>query len=289
MQGQVEFQGEVAPETPAKRLGGANFRTIAAESCAVRYSQGALDRASHLLKRLEVLTYHFNRWGDAPMSLAVYLLHRDEWNELGLPLPFGVPVLPGRTAILAPAEGDDGTVELWQQILGADGLPPLPGTPLRGEYSHVRSLIAADVMLQVEASREFVRRAQWSVDEPWMQDLVAQVVARTVHREHEEERLPELDVFWDRVSEQMTPFRAPLELYDPNLSIQGGDAGRRWLWYQAQLQQAAELIVARDKNDSVYRLQRLTRKGRGTLRWNSLIERYPALVAWRGALQPAPS
>ena len=81
-------EGQPRDTPSSKRLGTGHFQTIAAESCAVRYSQGALDRASNLLKRLEVLTYHFNRWSKTPMSLAVYLLHRHEWDQLGLQLPY---------------------------------------------------------------------------------------------------------------------------------------------------------------------------------------------------------
>ena len=54
----------------------------------VRYSPGALDRASHVQFRFALLAEDFGKWSGQPVPLSVVLLSRTDWEALDLAVPY---------------------------------------------------------------------------------------------------------------------------------------------------------------------------------------------------------
>lgn len=270
---------EAPPAAPPRRLGPGAFATLAGERAAVLYTPGALDRATHVLRRLEVLAYHFNTWSEMPSPIAVYVLGRVEWEEAEVRIPYGLTLAPGAAAILAPALGDDGTVELWRERLGT--LPQVSGWPLIGTAEHVATLVIADVLLQVEASRGFVRRSRLVGTEPWIGEVMAHLAATTVFLEHERERMAQIDELFDHFGlRQDAAGGLPLVGYSPLLPIGGSEGLDRWLWYQSRFHRGAQIVVERDGQQAMKRILKMSQDNGGGLRKEELLARYPALVAW---------
>jgi hypothetical protein len=268
-----------------KKFGRGAFQTLSGNHSLVRYSAGSLDRAHHLLNRLEALSWQFDRWSDDPGLLGVYLLRPDEWRELAPPDLYGLPMRLTPTVMLAPAVGTESSVRLWRGWLGADGLPTLPGTPLVGEHDEVASLMVADVFLQLEASRGFVRSAGIVGETVWMTDLLAHVVALEVFHEFEKARLDDLDRLFDRLDTRLADAAVPLDQYRP--WVYGADDMQieRWLWFQAQLERGARPILQREGRGAIKRIEKLRRRDGGVLRWQTLVDRYPHLAQWRSDLE----
>jgi hypothetical protein len=272
--------GAPQSEAPVERLGPGTFATLAGELAAVRYTAGALDRATHLLRRLEVLVYHFSSWSGAPVPIAVYVLGRPEWEAAEVRVPYGLPLAPGSTAVLAPALGDDATVAFWRERLGS--LPAVAGTPLVGTAEHVSTLVIADVLLQVEACRVFVRRSRLVGTEPWIGEVMAHVAAATVFMEHERNRMAEIDELFDRLGIRQAAVGAlPMSGYSPLLPTAGEEGLDRWFWYQSRFHRGAQIIVERDGKQAMGRILKMSQKNRGGLRAEELLARYPGLGGWR--------
>ena len=101
------------------------------DSVAVRYTHGSLDRAVQVQDNFELMVDDFRGWTRTKVGLLLFLLSREEWIELRYREPYGVPEAAGGRGIALPAWGDDGSVEVWQNLLGTR-LPVLPDNPLRG-------------------------------------------------------------------------------------------------------------------------------------------------------------
>lgn len=283
---------ETLPDAPSQRLGPVSFATLAGERAAVRYTPGALDRATHVLRRLEVLAYHFGKWSDMSTPLAVYVLGRPEWREAEVRFPYGLPLSPGPTAILAPALGDDGTVAMWQKRIGT--LPRVQGRPLIGTAEHVATLAIADILLQVEASRSFARRGGLVGTEPWIAEVAAHVAAQTVFLEHERERVAEIDQLFHRFGalldeEGNDSGGLPLAGYSPLLPLAGDRGLDRWLWYQSRFHRGALIVLERHGRGAIKKLLRMSERTGGGLRQDQLLARYPALAAWLAEFPAAAS
>ncbi len=276
----VEVQLDENPAQPGGVFDPSSFRTLLSETgCAVRY-RDALDRAHHVLRRLEVLSFHFRRWARAPVPTAVWLADRAMWRESGILVDFGLPVRTGQSSILVPAAGDAGTVALWRGWLGKDGLPDLPGSPLVGTGAEVATLVVADDLLQLEAARGFVRRVGLFGGEVWAGELVAHVVAQSLVRRYEPERVAGfLDLF--SILERRFAPGWPLDRFAPQLSGASAAAEvERWLWFQGRFADAARRVLDRGGRDTVEEILQAQRKGKGRPLGNELLRRYPDLGEW---------
>lgn len=266
-----------------RALGQGAFRTLEGTTAAVRYT-GALDRAHHVLQRLEVLGFYFDRWGEFPIPVAVYIMNRHEWEVAGIQSPYGLPLRTGMTAILAPSAGDDKTVLLWQELLGIDGLPKIGGQPIYGTKREAASLLASDTLLQIEATRGFVQRHRMVGREPWVADLMTHVVAGWVFEKHEAPRIAEIDDLYARLSSRYSEMGrvGTLSQYSPSLVRQGTEGIETWLWYQGQFRRGARIILGRGDKKTVPHLLKMVKKN-GGIDTADLVKRYPGLADWMSA------
>jgi hypothetical protein len=267
------------PAVPAANVDD-SFLTLTASGCAVRYRSGALDRAHHVLMRLELVTRQLNGWSEVPVPLAVYLLDRRSWSEVGLQSAYGVPVRTGPTAVALPAEGDAGTVELWRAVLETGAVPLVPGVPIQGTAEEAGTLAIADVLLQIEAARGFVQRAGLLGDRAWIGEVASHTAALALFQRNERSRVPEIAGFFDRLRETTGREGAfSLAGYSPSSGFRDDAELRRWLWYQATFFEAALALVERHGHRAIPRLQKLAGERR-VLREAELLAEFPELRPW---------
>ncbi|HUP23267.1 MAG TPA: hypothetical protein VNB06_10055 [Thermoanaerobaculia bacterium] len=259
---------------------GDSFLTLSAGGCAVRYRSGGLDRAHHVLRRLDLITRQLNEWSAVPVPLAVYLLDRPGWSDLGMRGVYGVPERTGPNAVALAAEGDPGTVGLWRELLQAPAVPLVPGVPLRGTPEEAGTLAIADVLLQIEAARGFVQRAGLLGERAWIGEVAAHVAALSLFDRHERSRLPEIVALFRRM-EEATEGHGPfsLESFSPTPGPADEAELRRWLWYQARFFGAARLLIDKHGRKTVARLQKLSGP-RGVLGESELLAEYDQLREW---------
>ncbi len=262
--------------------------TIYGQGCAVRYGGGALDRAHWVLRRLELLTSYFNKWSDVPVPTAVFVLDRDLWKRAGYSTPYGFPLRIGPNVVLAPAVGDELTVNMWKRILGVDRLPMIAGTPVVGTAEQAATLSLGDVLLQSEAARGFIQRAGLLSQQAWVGDLMAHVAAAVVFHTHESQRLPEIDSMYARMQSRLQRSGRRLADYSPLLALGTEEQMRQWLWFQAQLHAGANIVLAKDGRKAMKRLLQLVKKN-GELRPELLFDRYPELRDWARDFPPTPA
>ena len=268
------------PERISPRLSTAGFLTLDGAGCAVRFAPGALDRAHHLLRRLELVTFHLNRWNDVPVPTAVLLLTREEWRKAGLPGEYGVPIRVGPTTVISPAQGDSGTVALWTDLLGTSRLPMVFGTPLRGTAAEAATMALSDVFLQIETARGFVQRAGLLGSEAWIGELAAHTAALVVFKTHEKDRLPEIAATFERLGTRLAGSRALWSDFQPTLNLGTRAEVEKWLWFQARFHEGARIVLFKDGKGAVGKLQKMSKKGSGVLGRDELERRYPALRDW---------
>ncbi|MEM9409186.1 MAG: hypothetical protein AAGA81_24355 [Acidobacteriota bacterium] len=254
--------------------------TLYGQGCAVRYGNGALDRAHWVLRRLELLTTYFNKWSEVPVPTAIFVLDRDLWRRAGYSTPYGFPLRIGPNIVLAPALGDDLTVRMWKRVLGVETLPMIAGRPVVGTAEHAATLSLGDVLLQSEAARGFTQRAGLLGDQAWIGDLMAHVAANVVFSTHETQRMPEIGDMYARMEQRLGRSGGQLGDYSPLLALGSEEDVRRWLWFQAKLHNGARIMVEKDGRKAVKRLMQLSRKQGGELRAALLFDRYPGLRDW---------
>lgn len=258
-----------------------DYLTLTGRSSAVRFLPGGLDRAHHVLQRIDLLSQQLNRWSDVPSPILTYLVDRARWTELDLPGIYGIPLRAGPTAVAAPIEGDEQTVALWRELLGAEQVPMIPGVPLRGTPEQAGTLAIADVLLQLETARGFVQRAGLLGDRAWIGEVVAQTASLSLFLINEHERVTEIEAFFARLRERLGGAGAyPESAYTPALATGGRQEMERWLWYQATFFEAARRLVARHGKKAIPKLRRLAKKA-PPLREAVLMAEYDELRAWR--------
>ncbi len=150
----------------------------------VRYSPGALDRASHVQFRLALLAEDFAKWSGQAVPLSAVLLSRTDWEALDLAVPYGLPARLSNGEVALSAWGDSGTVSLWRGFLGG-GLPVLEGYPLYGTKDEASSLLLTDLLAQGVAARALLERAGFSGAHPDVLNFAAHVVALAASHRHE--------------------------------------------------------------------------------------------------------
>lgn len=270
-----------ALEAQSQPGGGRGFLQLQGAGCGVGYSPGSLDRAHHLLRRLELLTGFFNRWSETPVPAAAYVLTREDWEGQGISALYGLPARLGPTTILMPSQGDAGTVELWQKLLASDRLPLVPGVPLQGTAEEAASLALADVFMQIEAARAFVQRQELlgvQARDAWIGEVAAHVAALTVFQRLEPTKVPELESLFSRL--EALGSATSVESFQPRTSVATLAEAREWLAFQGRFFRAANGIVRREGKNAVKKLQAAKRKAGGQLRRDVLLKRHPWLEDW---------
>ncbi|REJ75054.1 MAG: hypothetical protein DWQ36_00575 [Acidobacteria bacterium] len=267
------------PDLEAAAFSDGEFLSLYGDRSAVGFQPGALDRAHHFLRRLEVITEAFNRWSGVAVPVVGYLVDREKWNEMQMPGLYGIPLRTSATAIVLPSRGDDETVRMWRSILGVEQLPLNPGEPLRGTSEEAASLAIVDVLAQVEAARAFALQAELVADEEWIGEVAAHLAARTLFADVEPAKLGAIDFVYDRIYERFGGERqhALAEFRADGLVGEVADA-ETWLWFQGAFARAARVLHEQRGRKSVKHLKKLSERGR--LDGAGLRDAYPGLAAW---------
>lgn len=233
---------------------------LAGPPVTVRYTPGALDRADHVQRRFTLLVAETGRKQLGRQLIEIELREEEQWRQLGLPAPFGLPAITAGGTLALPAWGTDSTVALWRRLL-AGRLPTVAGTPLRGSAEEAASLTAADLAGEVEAARLVLARLGLTGSEPWIDDLLACALAVSAIRRNEPARWPEARHLFASLA--ASPHAA-------------GDERLRRLRFAA----AAERIGDEAGKPPARPLLKLARKQKGRLPASVLLERYPWLGPW---------
>jgi hypothetical protein len=240
----------------------------------MRYTPGALDRAAHFQARLEAIAAELQRIAKQPLPFVGWVLAREEWRDAGLPAPFGVPRLVGKTGIAVPAWGDDELVATWTGLVGA-GLPSSEEQPLRGTAQEMSALALADILAQLELGQVFVEQTGLRADQPWVAAVAAHLAARIVFERAEPRRWPEIDaaLLVPLVARAGGDGARPIGGYSPALPL------AEWLWYEAQFARGADLVFAKEgARGSRKLLARMIKSGADG---GELLGRVEQLAAWR--------
>lgn len=265
---------------PASRASGAEAGSLAfllelpGELVGVRYSPGSLERAVHLQDRYTLLLEDFRSWSNSPVALVLFLLSRDEWQQAGFELPYGVPTAMGGRGLAMSAWGDAQTVQLWKDLLGSR-LPILPDTPLRGSPDEVASQALAALLGAVEVSYILLQAGGYRGDRPWVDGVMAHLVALAAIERHESQHLPEMR----QVFLQLARSGGGAGAYPLSAATTSDSLAAR-LWFEAQYFDAASLISQGRGKTPTKAVLRQARKQGGGIRAADLLARYPALGEW---------
>jgi len=174
----------------------------AGEEVAIRYGPGALDRAVHVARRLDLVLGELRRSLEVVLPLTAVVLSREEWERAGIQRVYGLPQPISAGSIAVPASGDPGMVKRWRTWLGSD-LPDIGGVPLAGSADDASSLMLADIVLQVEVCEMIFDRTPAAIGEPWIRGFLAQLAAVGLWSDFEPRRMPEIEMVWTRMREVM--------------------------------------------------------------------------------------
>ncbi len=246
---------------------------LSGDFATVRYTPGSLDRAANLQSRLELAARAFKRWVDTRLEVEVYVLSREEWREAGYNVPYGVPVRVGRRGLAAPAQGDEGTVELWADLLHGM-LPAVAGVPIRGTPQQTATMVLADFVTQLQVSEILAEEIGIAAQEHWVRGLTTHVTSVALVRRFETMRLKDLDTLYQLAAREHGARAFSARDYGPDLSL------RDWLWFQAQFHVGAQALVAKEGKGSVKKLKKMSRKGAGVLAGDRLLKHYKPLNEW---------
>ncbi|MEM9555361.1 MAG: hypothetical protein AAGC60_13985 [Acidobacteriota bacterium] len=247
--------------------------TLPGDFVTVRYSAGHLDRAARLQARLEPALRVIRDWaGVDDLEVTTYLLSREDWERARIAMPYGVPVRVGRTALAAPALGDDGTVGLWADL--GIGLPSAQETPLRGTPQQAQSMVLADVLALLQQSEIVVDRAILAGDSFWSRALVTHIALESYLTRYQPDTARDLDLVWRQIDGlrpldtfSTADYRSEMGLLD-------------WLWFQARYQEGARLVVADEGRGAVRRVRKIAKRNGGGLTGALLFDEYAVLEPW---------
>ena len=240
----------------------------------VRYTPGYLDRAEHVLRRLDLGVAYLQQVAKITMSVSAVVLPRELWEESGVSNPYGTPSVVGGSIIAVPAMGDRETVRLWKQWLGSE-LPELKGRPLRGTAEGASSLALADLLLQRDLAAMFVRRAGLAGTEPWIRGIMTHLSALTLFGRYEASRLLQIETVYGH-----------MESHLPVLLEVAGDRDmqmERWLLTQAGYFRGALTVFEAHKGKALKLALKATKKGE-PLNRPTMLKLYPELGEWVAAL-----
>lgn len=250
---------------------------------SVRYVPGALDRALHVTRRLDLIVGELGKWLDMPLPLTAMVLDRRGWDRAGLSRPYGLPLPVSIGSVAVPAAGDEGTVKRWKTWIGTE-LPPMGGVPLVGTAEDASSLLLADVLLQVEVCEMLLGRTALARSEPWIRGLTSHLAAVSLWSDFEPSRTAELAMIFSRIRGQIPPLLAleqtRLEKGEPPLAME------RWLLAEAHLFEGAALAHAAGGSKTWKRLLKTMRRAKEPPTRAQILAYYPELGPWLEALPP---
>ncbi|MCH7666272.1 MAG: hypothetical protein IH936_10140 [Acidobacteria bacterium] len=230
----------------------------------VRYSPGALDRASHVQQRFALLAEDFRKWSKQSVPLSAVLLSRTDWEALDLAVPYGLPAHMANGEVALCAWGDHGTVRLWRALLGGE-LPQLEGHPLYGSKAEASSLLLNDLLAQGVAARALLNQAGFGGVHPDIVNFTAHVIALAASNLHESLSLGAIR----RIYSMTAP--------DASLGVPSGDGiwRARLASERPYYEAAAALISKRGATKAPKALLKLLRRDGVLLTTRAVADKFP--------------
>ena len=265
----------LALASPSQAQSGSIFLLdLPGEMVSVRYTPGSLERSVQLQDTFELMVEDFRSLTKSKVGLVILLLGRDEWKQSDFERPYGVSESAGGRGLAIPAWGDDGSVALWQKLLGTR-LPTLPDQPLRGTPEQTASLAVGDLLASVDGAHILLRAGGITGDQPWVTEVLAHSVVLDQVLSHHKERLSDVRmVFADLSTAGGGPGAYPLALgpKPPSLSAE--------FWFDSQYFTAANLLVGPEGKFPLKGILRQARKNGGRLTAADLLAKCPELGSW---------
>jgi hypothetical protein len=222
---------------------------------------------------LELLARSFERWSDLRVEVQVFVLGREEWEQAGFNVVYGLPLRIGETALAVPAEGDAGTVELWQTLL--DGrLPQVQGLPLRGTPEEVASLAVSDILTQVLFAEIVVDTTGLAGDAFWVRGVMVHLLSWTMLERLGTDRPEDVKALYEQFLRWHEPRSLTVRDYDHDVALAD------WLYFQAQFLTGARAVYAQAGKDSFKKMLKRKKKGGGTLAGEDLRRKFKGLDEW---------
>jgi hypothetical protein len=253
------------------------------EEVAVRYVPGALDRAVHVAKRLDLVIAELRGSLEVVLPLTAIVLTRDEWERKALTRTYGLPQPLSVGSIAVPASGDAGTVRKWKTWIGTE-LPEIGGVPLAGTADDASSLMLSDLVLQVEVCELVFDRTPVGAADPWIRGLFSHLAAISLWSTFEPSRMPMIEAIFADLREQLPLLLAleerRLEKGQPPLAME------HWLLSESHLFEGAAQAYAAGGPKTFRKLLRtMTKDGKPPTREQLLVV-YPSLAGWLESLPP---
>ena len=253
-----------SPTTPSQA-------TLPGDLVQMRYSLGGLDRAARLQTQLENMLRTSAKWTESPFLMTVYVLSRQEWQEMRVNMPFGVPVRVGPSGLAVPSAGDETTARLWSELH-----MPLPSAvaAYRGAAEHVPSTVMADVLSLVLLGEILADRNRYSGDGFWVRGLISHVALIDYLERTDPALLRDLDIIYSQVINERG--RRTLAASDYRSEIDMAD----WLLFQANFHFGAKAVIKQEGRGVWRKLRKLRKRNDGVVSGAALLSAWDDLEAW---------
>jgi len=272
-----QAEAKPAAAAPAEEEPLASLILLPSQRVPVRYAADTLDRAARLQLRLDAIHELLQPLVADPLGWRAAAVTEEEWKALGIGRPWGVAARSPKGIFLVPAAGDPATVATARRLLGG-GLPPFEGRPVYGTAEEASSLVLSDALLQIEVARSFLKAAAIHADAPWLDGVLAHLVARLAWEVNEPDRVLATVGLFDRIAAAQGGAAAkPLAAFAPGMPYEPS------LWYEAQFVRGADAIWVEEGRRGTVKLLKRAIRDRRQLQAVTLEKKYPALAAWRAA------
>lgn len=248
---------------------------LSGQAASIRYSPGALDRASKVQDYVELMVEDFDSWSKERIPLGIYILSPEDWKGIGLQEPYGVPSPMGGRGLAVPAWGTPETVQLWESLTKSR-LPTMPSESIsRGTPEEMASLLVSDVLGIFELAKIQLKSAGFRGDKPWVEGVAAQIMALSGALLHKDQRLPEMRMIYGSLEAAGGgPQAHALPELTSSRSVQTK------LWFESQFFTAASIVAESGGKQPAKQMLRTARKNGGVIRASDLISSFPGLDGW---------
>ncbi|MEJ2084242.1 MAG: hypothetical protein P8Y44_01015 [Acidobacteriota bacterium] len=256
---------------------------LSGQLATVRYSPGALDRASKLQDQVEALVENFNDLSKEKIPLGIFILSPEDWGQFGLQEPYGMPVAMGGRGLAVPAWGTDESVRLWQSLM-KERLPTMPEASIsRGSPEQTASLLVSDIIALPEVARVQLRAAGFRADERWVEGVASHIVALAAAVALKDPRVPEMRMIYAGLEAAGGGPKA-----HPLSELQALKTGQSKMWFESQFFAAASIVTAANGKQSAKKMLRSASKRGNQITASDLISNFPELNGWLTSSFSAP-
>lgn len=242
----------------------------------IRYSPGALDRATRVQDQVEAMVENFDSWSKEKIPLGIFLLSPEDWQNTGLQSPFGLPTPMGGRGLALPAWGTESAVELWQSLLESP-LPTMPSPSVsRGSPEELASVLVADLMAVPRIARIQLKAAGYRSESQWVEGVAGHIVALSGVLTNKDPRLPEMRIVYASLEAAGGGSRAhALDELDAVGSLQDE------MWFEAQYFNAASIATEAEGKQGAKKMLRQAQKSGKAIRSADLFSIFPGLLEWK--------